>query len=149
VPFDERKIEEMYQSMRKIDPVAAEKTRAKMLESLPKMRADAARQSARGNEAVAKRRAAFEAYRASLTPAQLAAPGTISGSTTRDGATRIDDPKGRPLARIDPAFASGNPSRIEVIAVSIAPQPKTDPEYAWQQASYEALDYAALARLLN
>jgi hypothetical protein len=146
--FDEKKIDEMYRSMLKLDPVAAEKTRAKMLASLDRMRADAAKQSAAGTEAVAKRRAAFEAYRASLTPAQLAGPGTMSGATTRDGARRVDDPAGKPLARIDPAYAKRDPKRVHVITVSLAPQPKTDPEYAWQQASYEALDFEALAGLL-
>lgn len=147
--LDEAKIEAMYRDMRKVDAAAAEKTRAQLLASLPKMRADAARQSASGSQAIAQRRAAFDAYRASFTTAQLSAPGTISGATTRERVQRVDDPAGRPLARIDPAYSRRDPKRVHVIAVSVAPQPKTDPEYAWQQASYEALDFDALAALLG
>lgn len=147
--FDEAKIEQMYQDMRKVDAAGAEKARAKMLASLPKMRADSARQTAKATETMGRRRAAFDAYRASFTTAQLAAPGTISGTTTRDGVLRVDDPAGKPLARVEPGYARRDPKRIHVLTVGVAPQPKTDPEYAWQQASYEALDYAALAALLG
>jgi hypothetical protein len=147
--LDEAKIEEIYAGMKRVDPAGAEKTRARMLASLPKMRADAARQSAAAAEATAKRRAAFDAYRASLTPAQLASQGTISGSTTRAGASRVDDPSGRPLARVDPGYAQRDPRKLHLVVVSVAPQPTTDPDHAWQQASYEALDFGALAALLD
>jgi hypothetical protein len=147
--LDEQKIEEMYREMQKVDPGAAAKVRTQLLGSLDKMRADASRQAAAGTGALAKQRSAFDAYRASFTPAQLKAPGTISGATTRDGVVRVDDPAGRPLARIDPGYARRDPDRVHVIAVSLAPQPKTDPEYAWQQASYEAIDFDAVAGLLS
>jgi hypothetical protein len=147
--LDEKKIDEMYQGMRKVNAAAAEETRAKMLASLPKLRADRDKQNAAATAAMTTRRTAFDAYRASFTPAQLTGPGTISGSTTRDGVIRVNDPAGKVLARIDPAYARRDPGRVHVIAVSVAPQPKTDPEYAWQQASYEALDFDALAALLK
>lgn len=147
--LDERKIDEIYRGLQKADPAAAEKTRSNLLASLEKMRASAAKNEAAGAQAVTKQRAAFDAYRASLTAAQLAAPGTMSGTTTPEGAVRVDDPEGKPLARIDPTYAGRDPKRLHVIVVSIAPQPKTDPEYAWQQTSYEALDFGALASLLR
>lgn len=147
--LDEQKIDEIYRGMKKADPAAAEKTRANLLASLEKMRASAAKNEAAGAQAVTKQRAAFETYRASLSPAQLAAPGTMSGTTTPEGAVRVDDPGGKPLAKIDPAYARRDPKRLHVIVVSVAPQPTTDPEYAWQQTSYEALDFGALANLLR
>lgn len=147
--LDEAKIEKIYRDMKAVDPKLAEKTRAQMLASLPELRARAASQSAAATEATTRQRAAFDAYRASLTVQRLRAPGTISSATTRDGVSRVDDPSGKPLARIDPAFAKREPGRAHVIVVSVAPQPKTDPEYAWQQASFEALDYSALSSLLG
>ena len=147
--LDERKIDEIYRGMQKVDPAAAEKTRASLLASLDKMRASAAKNEAAGVQAMTKQRAAFDAYRASLTPAQLAAPGTMGAATTPDGAVRVDDATGKPLAKIDPTYAQRDPKRLHATVVSIAPQPKTDPEYAWQQASYGALDFGALARLLR
>lgn len=149
VGLDEAQIERIYADTKKLDPVMAEKTRASMLATLAKLRAEAPRQQAKAAAQFAKRRAAFDAYRASLTPAQRAAPGTISGATTRDGARRVDDPAGTQLARVDPAWAKRDPGRIRLVVVSIAPQPKTDPRYAWQKASQEALDYDALAALLD
>lgn len=147
--LDERKIDEMYRSMKRIDPAAAEKMRADLLATQQKVRASAAKNDAAATQAMTKRRAAFDAYRASLSPEQLAAPGTMSAATTREGALRADDPAGRPLARIDPTFAQRDPKRLHAIVVSVAPQPTTDPEHAWQQSSYEALDFAALAALLR
>lgn len=149
IGLDEAKIETMYADMRKIDPVTAEKTRAGLLAQLAKVRAQAPKQHAQALAFSAKQRAAFETYRASLTPAQLAAPGRISGATTRDGARRVDDPSGRVLARIDPAYAKRDPNRIHVVVVSVARQPKTDPHQPWHEASLDALDCGALAALLD
>ncbi|MGH6622522.1 MAG: hypothetical protein ACREBN_01050, partial [Burkholderiaceae bacterium] len=135
--LDERRIDEIYRGMKRVDPDAAEKTRTNLLASQEKMRASAAKNEAAAKQAITKRRAAFDAYRASLTPEQLAAPGTMSTVTTREGAIRADDPAGKPLAKVDPTFSRRDPKRLHAIVVSVAPQPKSDPEYAWQQASYE------------
>lgn len=147
--LDEAKIEASYRDMKKIDPALAEKTRAQMLASLNAIRTSQVRQSAAAEQSIKRQRSAFDAYRASLTPAQLRAPGRIGNAMTRDGVVRVDDPAGMAWARIDPSYALRDPARIHIIVVSLAPQPKTDPEYAWQQASYQALDYAELARLLS
>ncbi len=149
-PFDEAKIEEMYQNMKKVNAAEAEKLRAQMLASLPKMRADAERQQGAGAQAIATRRASFDAYRASFTLAQLAAQGYLGSATTADGVTlRVDDAKATPLARIDPAYAARDPSKIHLVTVSLAPQPKTDVDYEWHHASLQALDIAALAALVD
>jgi hypothetical protein len=92
---------------------------------------------------------AFDAYRASFTPAQLAAPGTISNSMTRDKVIRVDDPEGKQLAKVNPVYAQRDPRHIHLIVVGLSRQPKTDPNYAWFNASLDALDYAALGNLLN
>lgn len=123
--------------------------RTQLLTSLEKMQKEGARRSAQAAQWMTQQRSAFDAYRASFTPAQLAAPGTISNSMTPDNVIRVDDPEGKPLAKVDPAYAQRDPRRIHVIVVGLSPQPKTDPNYAWFNASLEALDYAALGRLLS
>lgn len=145
----EAKIEEIYRDMKKINAADAEKTRTQLLASLKKMRVDSTRQSAKAAQWTTQQRNAFDAYRASFTPAQLAMPGTISNSMTPDKVIRVDDPAGKPLAKVDPAYAQRDPQHIHLIVVGLSPQPKTDPNYAWFKASLEALDYAALAKLLS
>lgn len=147
--LNEMKIEEIYLDMKKINAAEAEKMRTKMLASLKKMRADSTRQSAKAAQWTTQQRNAFDAYRASFTPAQLAMPGTISNSMTPDKVIRIDDPAGKPLAKVDPAYAQRDPRRIHLIVVGLSPQPKTDPNSAWFKASLDALDYAALGKLLS
>ena len=147
--LNEAKIEEMYHDMKKINAAEAEKMRTKMLASLETIRTKSARQSGQAAQWMMQQRQAFDAYRASFTPAQLAAPGTISHSMTRDNVIRVDDPAGKPLAKVDPAYAQRDPRRIHLIVVGLSPQPKTDPNSAWFKASLEALDYAALGKLLS
>ena len=144
----EAKIEEIYRDMKKVNVTEAEKTRTQLLASVSKMRADRTRQSDKAEQWTTQQRKAFDTYRASFTAAQLAAPGTISHSMTRD-VIRVDDPEGKPLAKVDPAYAQRDPRRIHMIVVGLSPQPKTDPEYEWFNASLAALDYAALGKLLS
>jgi hypothetical protein len=113
------------------------------------VRAAGARQSGKAEQWMTQQRSAFDAYRTSFTAAQLAAPGTISNSMTRDNVIRVDDPAGKPLAKVDPAYAQRDPQHIHVIVVGLSPQPKTDPNSAWFKASLEALDYTALGKLLS
>jgi hypothetical protein len=145
----EAKIEEMYRDMKLVNAGEAEKMRTQMLASLETMRAKSARQSGQAAQWMTQQRQAFDAYRTSFTPAQLAAPGTISNSMTRDKVIRVDDPAGKPLAKVDPAYAQRDPRHIHLIVVGLSPQPKTDPNYAWFNASLKALNFAALAKLLN
>jgi len=145
----EAKIEEIYRDMKKVNATEAEKTRTQLLAALPKMRADRTGQLDKAAQWTTQQRNAFATYRASFTATQLVAPGTISNSMTRDNVIRVDDPEGKPLAKVDPAYAQRDPRRIHVIVVELSPQPKTDPEYEWFNASLEALDYAALGKLLS
>lgn len=145
----EAKIEEIYRDMTKVNATEAEKTRTQLLAVLAKMGADRTRQSDKAAQWTTQQRNAFDAYRASFTAAQLAAPGTISNSMTRDKVIRVDDPEGKPLAKVDPAYAQRDPRRIHIIVVALSPQPKADPEYEWFNASLDALDYAALGKLLS
>ena len=68
---------------------------------------------------------------------------------TPDKVIRVDDPKGKRLAKVDPAYAQRDPRLIHLIVVGLSPQPKTDPNYPWFNASLEALDYTALGKLLS
>jgi hypothetical protein len=147
--LNEAKIEEIYRDMKTVNAAEAEKTRRQLLAMLKKIRAASARQSGKAAQWMTQQRSAFDAYRASFTAAQLAAPGTISHSMTRDNVIRVDDPAGKPLAKIDPAYAQRDPRHIHVIVVGLSPQPKTDPNSAWFKASLEALDYTALGKLLS
>ncbi len=146
----EEKIQKMYEGMKPFDPAGAEKMRNDMLRMLPKLRSDAAAQNAEGGAMLARYRAEFNAYRASLSPAQLAAPGNHqAGTFSREGVVRSDASQGGLLSRVDPAYASRDPNRIHLLVVGISPHPKASPQYAWAQASYDALDYTALAALLD
>jgi len=148
--LNEAKVEEMYQSMRKFDQAGAEKMRADMLRKLPKLHSDAARQTADADALLARHRAELTSYRASLTPAQLAAPGNHqAGTWARAGLVRAEDSQGGFMSSVDPAYPRRDPNRIHLLMVAISPHPKASPQYAWAQASYAALDYTALAALLD
>jgi hypothetical protein len=78
----------------------------------------------------------------------LRGPATISGELANKAVQRVDDPKGRPIVRVDTARAQRDPVKIKLLVVpqhSVA----TDEDHQWQVASCTALDYAALAALLE
>jgi hypothetical protein len=136
------------ENMKKVNPAAAEDLRVRMERDIAKMRADEARVHAKSNDAVAGTRAEFDAYRASFSAAQLREQSTISGAVYRKTVMRVDDPKGRPIVRVDAAAAERDPGRIKLLVIpqnSVA----TDEDHQWQVASRNALDYAALAALLE
>jgi hypothetical protein len=144
----EAQLRAAYENMKKMDPAGAEKMRVRMERDIERMRADEARVHSQSNDAVAQTRAEFDAYRASFPTAQLREPATISGTTFRKVVMRVDDPKGRPIVRVDKARAQRDPNRIRLLVIpqySVA----TDEDHQWQVASRNALDYAALAALLN
>ena len=144
----ETQLRAAYENMKKVDPAAAEKMRARMERDIEKMRADEARVHTQSNDAVARTRAGFDAYRASFSATQLREPATISGEMFRGAVQRVDDPKGRPIVQVDSAGAQRDPGRIRLLVIpqySVA----TDEDHEWQVASRKALDYAALAALLE
>jgi hypothetical protein len=144
----EAQLRAAYENMKKVNPAAAEDMRVRMERDLAKMRADEARVHAKSNDAVAGTRAEFDAYRASFSDAQLREQATISGATYRKTVMRVDDPKGRPIVRVNTAVAQRDPGRIKLFVIpqySVA----TDEDHQWQVASRNALDYAALAALLE
>lgn len=146
--YSEAKMLEAYENMKKIDAAGAERFLAQMKQSMAKMQADAERTTADADRIHARRRTAFDAYRASFSPAQLAGPATLGTEMSREGVSRVDDPRGRPLVKVDPRQAAGDPARIRLLVVALGGVP-TDEDYAWQVASQQALDYAALAALLD
>jgi hypothetical protein len=144
----EAQLRAAYENMKKVNPAAAEDMRVRMERDIAKMRADEARVHAKSNDAVAGTRAEFDAYRASFSAAQLREPATISGAVYRKTVMRVDDPKGRPMVRVNTAVAQRDPGRIKLFVIpqnSVA----TDEDHQWQVASRNALDYAALAALLE
>lgn len=147
--LDEAKIQKIYSEMAKVNAAEAEKFRAQMLAWLPRMRANQAAQISSAKAAMTQQRAQFDAYRASLTPAQLSAQARLGGAAPDGHVVRLEHPSGRPLAKIDPDFARRDPGRIHIISVALTASAKTGPGHAWLQSSYEALDFAALAGLLG
>jgi hypothetical protein len=144
----EAQLRAAYENMKKVNPAAAEDMRVRMERDIAKMRADEAHVHAKSNDAVAGARAEFDAYRASFSAAQLREPATISAATYRKTVMRVDDPKGRPIVQINAALAQRDPGRIKLLVIpqySVA----TDEDHVWQVASRNALDYAALAALLE
>lgn len=144
----ETQLRAAYENMKKVDPAGAEKMRVRMERDLEKMRADEARVHTKSNDAVARTRTGFDAYRASFSAAQLREPATISGEMFRNAVQRVDDPKGRPIVRVDTARAQRDAHRIRLLVIpqySVA----TDEDHEWQVASRNALDYTALAALLD
>jgi hypothetical protein len=143
----EAQLRAAYENMRKVDPVGAEKMRARMERDIERLRTDEVRVHAQASAAVANTRKGFDQYRASFTAAQLRGPATISGKMAFNVVQRVDDPDGRPMVRVDPG-AMRDPQRIRLLVIpqySVA----TDEDHPWQVASRQGLDYRALAALLD
>lgn len=162
-PMDPAAIQNAYDAMKALDPAGAAKMRAQ----LEAIAAEAARQqrdvapatTAQFERAVTD----YEAYRASLTPAQLAAPAVWRGPTT--GSSRALHAAHQDLSNIapgpaeramgvkpDPAFPSpGAPGRVEAIAIRFSddPDPRQVERRAWQRQVKAAFDFAALAALVR
>jgi hypothetical protein len=90
-------------------------------------------------------------YRASFTAAQLQQPAHLNGN--RDsGIGRVDDPNGPVRVKVDPEFRRLDLNRIRVISVAAAKAMSTDTipgRYQWTRAYTDAIDCAALAKLLQ
>ena len=80
----EAQLRAAYENMRNVDPAAAEQMRTRMERDFEKIRRDEARTYAQSNDAVARTRSAFDAYRASFTADRLREPATISSQLYRD-----------------------------------------------------------------
>lgn len=144
----EAQLRAAYENMKKLDPANAEKMRVQMERNIERLRADEAKANSQSSSAVANMRAGFEQYRASFSAAQLREPATISGELANKAVERVDDPKGRPIVRVDTARAQRDPHKIKLLVIPQNSVP-TDADHQWQVASYGALDYAAIAALLD
>ena len=144
----EAQLRAAYENIRKVDPAAAEQMRTRMERDLEKMRRDEARTHAQSNDAVARSRSAFDAYRASFTAARLREPATISSQLYRDAIPRVDDPQGRPIVRVDEARAVRARDQVNLLVIPRYSVP-TDEDHAWLVASWAALDVAAIAGLVG
>lgn len=136
------------ENMIKVNPAAADSMRARMERDIERLRRDEARAYSQSNSTLAGTRTAFDAYRASFSAAQLREPATIGNELFRNAVPRVDAPNGRPIVRVNPAFAKRPPGDIHLLVIpqnSVA----TDEDHQWQVASRQALDYAAIAELLD
>lgn len=144
----EAQLRAAYENMKKLDPASAEKMRERMERDIARMRADETRAYSQSNEAVARTRAGFDKYRASFSAAQLLEPATIGSELAFNAVQRVDDPKGKPIVRVDLARVQRDPQKNKLLVIpqySVA----TDEDHEWQVASRKALDYAAIAALLD
>jgi hypothetical protein len=144
----EAQLRAAYENMKKLDPANAEKMRERMERDLARIRADEARVLASSTNAVAQRRAGFDKYRASFSAARLREPATIGTELAFNAVQRVDDPKGKPIVRVDTTRAQRDPQKIKLLVIpqySVA----TDEDHEWLVASRKALDYAAIAALLD
>jgi len=148
--MSEAKIQESYELLKKINAAAADEQRAAMMAVLQEEKVRRPKIEAEGDAALAKELAELSAYRATFSALQLqgqASPGAMRPG----GGVRVDDPKGRKLVTVDPAFSKLPPDRVHLIRVfrgGVAQDPVPG-RYAWQRQSNDALDYAALAALLK
>lgn len=141
-------IETSYQAMRKIDPEAAEKTRAALVNVMQDEKIQRAKMEADHDARLARQAVAWAAYRAALTPAQLQAQARL-GVVGADQIVRVDDPNGRRLVKADPALATLPPGEVHLIRVFRGDWPKDPVEgrTEWMRRTNDTLDFAALARL--
>ena len=148
--LSEAKIQESYELLKKINPAAADEQRAAMMAVVQEEKVRRPKLEAEGDAALAKEASELAAYRATFSAQQLqgqASPGAIRPG----GGVRVDDPKGRRMVTVDPAFAKLPADRVHLMRVfrgGVAQDPVPG-RYAWQRQSNDALDYAALAALLK
>jgi hypothetical protein len=148
--MSEAKVQETHKLLKKINPAAADQQRTAMMAMVQEEKLRRPKLEAEGDAALAKEAAELAAYRASFSAQQLqgqASPGAIRPR----GGVRVDDPKGRKMVTVDPAFAKLPADRVHLIRVfrgGVAQDPVPG-RYAWQRQSNDALDYAALAALLK
>ena len=148
--MSEAKLQESYELLKKINPAAADAQRDAMMKVLQEERVRRPKLEAEGDAALAKEMADLGAYRASFSPQQLQGQAT-PGAMRPGGGVRVDDPKGRKLVTVDPAFSKLPADRVHLLRVfrgGVAQDPVPG-RYAWQRQSNDALDYAALAALLR
>lgn len=146
--MSEAKIQESYEAMRKIDARSAETTRTALLQVMSEEKVRRTKMEADSDAAFVRQAAAWRAYRASLSPAQLDAPAAL-GVPGSDGVVRVDDPRGRRLVKVDPAFAALPPGDVHLIRVFRGDWPH-DPvpgRTEWARRTNDTLDFEALAAL--
>lgn len=123
--FDEAQVRKVVDGLRKVDPAGADKMatelRAQFRAAREAEARTARRQAAAGVDAnpLQTMRQRVEAYRASLTPQQLAAPALLGLNGLHDASVPIDRyPR---LVRPDPDFPwdSVHPSRPQMLKVSV------------------------------
>jgi hypothetical protein len=149
--LSEAKVQKCFDDMKKINPAMAEDACGGLRAALKDQQQQRSQREAQMDAQLNAQRDDLRTYRASLSAMQLQSPARPNG--TRDsGIGRVDDPDGRERVKVDPAFRQLDPNVIHVLYVSPETAMSTDTvpgRYQWLKESTAAIDYAALARLLE
>ena len=145
------KVAKCFADMQKINPALAEDACGGLRAALAEQRQQRGQREAEMNALLTAQREDLRTYRASFSAAQLQSPARPNGN--RDsGIGRVDDPAGVIRVKVDPGFRRLDPNRVHLIYVSPQRAMATDTvpgRFEWMQAYSAAIDYAALARLLQ
>jgi hypothetical protein len=145
------KVAKCFTDMKKINPAMAEDACGGLRAALKDQQEQRSQREAQMDAQLGAQRDDLRDYRASFSAAQLQSPARPDGN--RDsGIGRVDHPDGPMRVKVDPAYRQLDPDRVHLIYVSPETAMPTDTvpgRYQWMKASSEAIDYAALAKLLE
>jgi hypothetical protein len=138
-------------NMKKVNPAMTEEACGGLRKALEIMRGQRSKEEAEMEAYYTAQTNDLRAYRASFSAAQLQGPARPNGR--RDsGIGRVDDPRAKMEVKVDPAYRRLDPTRIHLIFVRPESAMATDTNpvrYQWQLAVNAAINYAALAKLLQ
>lgn len=146
--ISEADIQKSYEALLAIAPAQAEAQRAAMLKVMVETRQRMAEFFTQRAADLARQRDALFAYRASFGAEGLRRQARVGFFP--DGRTRVDDPNGRALVKVDPALARLAPDAIHFMRVFVSVL-RTDPvpgRWQWMEQSKATLDLQALFQLI-
>lgn len=145
------KVQQCYDTMKAVAPALVEDACAPVRQARADEQAQRPKREADTDADFAARYEDLRAYRAAFTAQQLQEPASPNGRRP-SGIARVDDPGGLRLVKVNPAFRLLHSQHVHLLGVHRVVGPATDPvagRHAWMMRSVEALDYAALAALLE
>lgn len=145
------KVQKCFDDIKKINPAMAEDACVGLRSALHEEQQQRRQRESKMEGNLGAQLDDLRAYRASFSATQLQQPARPNGS--RDsGIGRVDDPNGLARVKVDPAFRRLDPNKIHLIYVSPQTAMSTDTvpgRFQWMKTYDEAINYAALAKLLQ
>jgi hypothetical protein len=149
--MSDAKVQKCVGDLKKINPAMAEDACGGLRLAFQDEQQQRRQREANMDAHLAAQRDDLLAYRASFSAAQLQQPARPNGNR-ESGIGRVDDPNGQMRVKVDPAFRRLDPNKIHLIYVSPQRAMSTDTipgRFQWMKNYSEAIDYAALAKLLQ